>query len=73
MWKYIISLVALLLIIGYSALMLLTCAWLSALPITAERLRGVQISAVLWLGAFVGAIGFAIVVIRRIVHLRKAK
>jgi hypothetical protein len=73
MLKYAIALLLLVLFEGWSLLNTIYCAWLTATPLTPDRLRSAQIYSYAWFAAFVAALIFSFVIITRMIRLRRSQ
>ena len=73
MIKYAVFLVILVLFAGWSLLTAIYCAWLTATPLTPERLHFVQAEFYVWIAAFGAALICSFVIIVRVIRFRRPK
>jgi hypothetical protein len=73
MLKYIVSLILLVLFGTWSLLNAIFCAWLTATPVTPDRLRSAQIFFYVWLAAFAAASIICFVIALRMTRLHRSQ
>jgi hypothetical protein len=72
MLKYTVSLVLLVLFGVWSLLNAIYCAWLTATPLTPDRLRSAQIDFYAWLAAFAVALIISLIMVIRMIRLHRS-
>jgi len=73
MLKYAVSLVGVSLVGLFALFSAIYCAWLTATPLTSERLHFVQVEFFVWLGILVIALITSVVIIMRLLRSRTAQ
>jgi len=73
MLKYTVSLVAVGLVGLFALFSAIYCAWLSATPLTPERLHLFQVEFFVWLSLFLLELIFSVVIIMRLLRYRGAQ
>jgi hypothetical protein len=72
MLKYTVSLVLFVLLGTWSLFNAIYCAWLTATPLTPERLRVAQTYFYAWLAAFAAALIISLIIVIRMIRLRRS-
>jgi hypothetical protein len=73
MLRYAVSLVVLGLLGVFSLLSAIYCAWLTATPLTPERLHIVQMEVYVWFAVFIVTLVTSVVIFRRMLRTRHAE